>query len=77
MALSNHEVGHHDGERQSYEPGHFAPDRLHEHEAEADEDDGVENLPDQPDSRRGGSSAWFGERVVPGHPIHVNCSFTG
>ena len=62
-----HEV---DGERQGHLPRYFLADRLHEHEAERDEDDRVENLPDQPDGRRGGRPRGFRKRVVPFDPGH-------
>ena len=63
------QVGHEiDGERQGNHPTDFAAYCLYENEAKANQYDGIENPPDQPNRSRCGRPGWLRQRVVPVNP---------
>jgi hypothetical protein len=68
------QVGHEiDRERQGNHPADLATYCLYENEAKANQYDGIENLPDEPNRPRCRRPRWLRQRVVPVNPRQL-CS---
>ena len=61
-----------DAKRQGHQPAHFAPKHLNKHKSEADENHGIEDLPDEPNRARNRCPRRFDQSVVPGCPVHLS-----
>lgn len=59
-----------DGEGERHPPWQFPLNGPDKHEPEADQDDGVKDLPDETNGPRGRSPIGFDQGIVPGFPIH-------